>query len=692
MHFRSSRKRIILTFLILILTTVVLRPCLHRITPTGRESYHTRLLSDMEHASSFSDFTDALFCYEATSDSITTAYTLTDPSACQIPELPASLTSFTFKEYQKRKSEHSEEKILTLLSDLLQQFDVTELEGSEQITYFLLEKQFDLNRQLASYAYYEDLLGSSNGIQANLPVTLSEYPLSSEEQVKIYLSLLTQIPDYFRSVVAYEKHRTELGFQTPFFLLQETKDGLEQLLEGFEKEDNCLAATFEERLRHIPELSKKKRAKYAERNRSRIEKYVIPAYQELYAYVEAALASCSDTGEADAPDEVSGASKDTGHSSSDEALPAAELKGIRLNLLRSKTTGNVPGEIHTKTSTEYSGMNNVQTEKQSYSVNKEYIPKPNTAYGLSTLPDGAAYYALLVKSNTGSDRSVPDLIRLTEQTLKSTLSDVLNIALTDQPAYLYYVDHPLETCYESPEAILEVLSLLIRKDYPVLKEAPSYQVKSIPDSLSSFLSPAFYMIPAIDDYENNTIYINERYTSAERGNLFTTLAHEGFPGHLYQTVYFNSTNPPMIRHVLDYPGFQEGWATYAEINAYPFVDYPLEGSSLCRLYQSDTLINLALCSRIDLGVNYENWTIEDVDKLFHDNGFNSYFAADVYAYVVEAPATYLRYFIGYLEIMELKDAYRNEQMENYTEQDFHKALLDAGPGDFCTIRKYILHE
>ena len=315
---------------------------------------------------------------------------------------------------------------------------------------------------------------------------------------------------------------------------------------------------------------------------------------------------------------------------------------------------------------------------------------PDTDYGLCSLPSGKDYYSYLVRQATGSSRSITDLITMTDHALQNTLGNVLNIALTDQTAYLYYCEHPLETYYNSPEAILEALSLMIRKDYPVLKTQPHYVIKQVPKSLAASLSPAFYMIPAMDDYSNNTIYINSLYTNDENGNLFTTLAHEGFPGHLYQTVYFNSTRPSPIRQILDYPGYVEGWASYVEMNIFPYLDYPLEGNSLCKLYQSDTIINLALCSRIDLGVNYEGWTLNATRHFFEENGFRDYYAENVYSYVVESPSNYLSYFIGYLEIEDLKSAYRNLKMENYSDQDFHKHFLDIGPADFDTIRKSLL--
>jgi uncharacterized protein (DUF885 family) len=615
MHFNTSHRRfilILLPFLIVSLTLSILYG-IHIISPTDNESYHTRLLEQMEQASSFSEFTNALFCYETTSDSITTAYTLKNPAAYNIPALEPDLTSFSCRDYQKENQ--SSQNILGFLSDNLKRFSDSELTESEQITYSLLTNNINLSKAVSKYPFYEELLGSSSGVQANLPVTLGEYPLRNEEDVKTYLNLLKQVPAYFEDVISYEEQRNKKGLCTPDFLLLSSKEKMETMLDGFHNDDNSFIDTFNERISKVEGLSGRKQQHYKKQNENYVKKYVISAYENLYQYMEKRLESTS--------------------------------------------TDNL-------------------------------VPDSSTAYGLSSLPDGDKYYSLLVKSATGSSRPVTELISMTEQALSQALGDVLNIAITDQKSYFYYCENSLETYYQSPEVILEALSLMIREDYPVLNNTPTYQVKNVSESLASSLSPAFYMIPAIDDYQNNTIYINALYTNEENGNLFTTLAHEGFPGHLYQTVYFNDTHPDSVRQSLNYPGYVEGWATYVEMNAFTFLDYPLEGDSLCRLYQADTIINLALCSRIDMGVNYEGWTLADTCKFFEDNGFNSTYAADVYTYVVETPANYLSYFIGYLEILDLKEAYKNQEMENYSEKDFHKKLLDIGPADFETIRKEML--
>lgn len=613
--------------------------------PTNNSSYHSKLLETMEHAKNFKDFTDALFRYEVTSDSITTAYSIKNPDKWDIPALEPRITTFSYNDYLKESSDDTPDETLIFVENCLSRYDSADLSEDEKLTYSLLKDYIQTNSALSEYSFYERLLGSSTGIQANLPVTLGEYPLRTETDVNTYLELLTQIPSYFKDIISYEKHRAELGYNTAPFVTANALNSTKTMMTGFQNGDNSFLDTFNERITQIDSLSKKDINKYKNLNQRYVEKYVIPSYEMVVTYLESNLSTM-------------------------ESTPSTTTDSKR------KTETPERNITTTMDTTDTSNILSYMDE--------------NTSYGICTLPEGKDYYSLLTKQSTGSSRPVTELISMTEQSLKNALSTVLNTALTDQEAYFYYCEHPLESYYASPEAMLENLSLMIREDYPLLSDTPAYKIKTVSDSLASSLSPAFYMIPAIDDYKNNTIYINPLYTNEENGNLFPTLAHEGFPGHLYQTVYFNESDPSDIRHMLNYLGYVEGWATYVEMDSLTFLEYPLEGDSLCKLYQADTIINLALCARIDMGVNYEGWSLADTRTFFEEQGFNSYYAQDVYAYVVEAPTNYLSYFIGYLEIMDIKDAYQRQEMENYSEKEFHKKLLDVGPADFETIRKYLL--
>ncbi len=605
---KTSHRKYFSFFLVIILSATIIGT--HFTYPVINESYQTSLLSKMEHAKNFEEFCNSLFCYEITSDTVTTAYTVENPAAYDIPSLIPDLTSFSYKSYQN--SFRSSDYTNNLITRTLNSFDSSSLSDKEQLTYNLLKNTLSLNSKLNNYPYYSELLGSSTGVQASLPITLGEYPLHSKNDIQTYFQLIKQVPDYFNDVMEYEKERESLHLLSKECIYPGTFQSLSTILEGLKGEDNAFIDTFNERIQQIPELTQKQQNDYRNKNKHYVETYIIPAYESLYDYL---------------------AAKSSSKMTLDE----------------------------------------------------------NTSYGLSNFPQGKNYYTLLVKQSTGSSKTPDELITLTENTLKETIGNVINTAMENPDLYTYYCNNEAKSYYENPQSILEALSLLMRTDYPALSTTPDYEIKNVSDSLATSSSPAFYMIPPIDNTRGETIYINPLFTNNENGNLFTTLAHEGFPGHLYQTVYFNNTNPNPIRQILNYPGFVEGWATYVELNSYQYMDYPKSMESLCKLYQGDTIISLAISSRIDLGVNYENWTLSDVKKFFEDNGFNSYYANNLYTYVVEAPANYLSYFIGCLEIQELKNEYQLMYKDTYSEKEFHKKLLETGPCDFDTLKKYILN-
>lgn len=605
---KTSHRKYFSFFLVIVLSATIIGT--HFTYPVINESYQTSLLSKMEHAKNFEEFCNSLFCYEITSDTVTTAYTVENPAAYDIPSLIPDLTSFSYKSYQN--SFQSSDYTNNLITRTLNSFDSSSLSDKEQLTYNLLKNTLSLNSKLNNYPYYSELLGSSTGIQASLPITLGEYPLHSKNDIQTYFQLIKQVPDYFNDVIEYENERESLHLLSKECIYPGTFQSLSTILEGLKGEDNAFIDTFNERIQQIPELTKKQQNDYRNKNKHYVETYIIPAYESLYDYLAAKSPS-------------------------------------------------------------------------------KMTPDENTSYGLSNLPQGKDYYTLLVKQSTGSSKTPEELITLTENTLKDAIGNVVNTAMENPDLYTYYCNNEAKSYYENPQSILEALSLLMRTDYPALSTTPDYEIKNVSDSLATSSSPAFYMIPPIDNTRGETIYINPLFTNNENGNLFTTLAHEGFPGHLYQTVYFNNTNPNPIRQILNYPGFVEGWATYVELNSYQYMEYPSSMESLCKLYQGDTIISLAISSRIDLGVNYENWTLSDVKKFFKDNGFNSYYANNLYTYVVESPANYLSYFIGCLEIQELKKEYQLMHKDTYSEKEFHKKLLETGPCDFDTLKKYILN-
>ena len=294
--------------------------------------------------------------------------------------------------------------------------------------------------------------------------------------------------------------------------------------------------------------------------------------------------------------------------------------------------------------------------------------------GLSHFPYGKKYYEYLVRQTTGCNESISRLRLMTRAQILEDLSAMQKVlfpadaALTQAPV--------LEQT--SPDSMLDDLRSKITDTFPEIPDV-DFQVKYVPESMQDYLSPAFYMIPAIDNLTENVIYINNGQTASGL-NLYTTLAHEGYPGHLYQTVYFSASEPDPIRSILDFGGYVEGWATYAEMMSYYLAPLPKTEASLL---QKNSSVILGLYALADMGIHYDGWSVTDTVRFFSDYGINDPNAVQsVYKLIIGSPANYLKYYIGYLKFYELKKEMADAMGNQFSQKEFHRAVLDVGPAPF----------
>lgn len=315
--------------------------------------------------------------------------------------------------------------------------------------------------------------------------------------------------------------------------------------------------------------------------------------------------------------------------------------------------------------------------------------------GLAGYPDGREYYQAYLRLITGSYRSIPEIKQMLSEDFEKNYVSLITL-LREEPSLndsLSSVNAAFPTL--PPKKILAGLQKMITDDYPNLPIQTECTVKYVDKALEPYSAPAFYMIPPIDDTKENTIYINQMDT-AEGLSLFTTLAHEGYPGHLYQTVYsgcyLQSTGAGPVRNLLSYGGYTEGWATYAELHSYDYAiqltkeTHPETGS----LYLADKLnrqIQLCLYSMLDILIHYEGASYERVHEILSAMGIaDDESIRGVYEYIIGEPCNYLKYYLGYLEIEKLKE--RAEALwteDGFTLYRFHTFLLNNGPADFRTL-------
>lgn len=294
--------------------------------------------------------------------------------------------------------------------------------------------------------------------------------------------------------------------------------------------------------------------------------------------------------------------------------------------------------------------------------------------GLSHFPYGKKYYEYLVRQTTGCNESISRLRLMTRAQILEDLSAMQKV-LFPADAALTQASVLEQT---SPDSMLDDLRSKITDTFPKIPDV-DFQVKYVPESMQDYLSPAFYMIPAIDNLTENVIYINNGQTASGL-NLYTTLAHEGYPGHLYQTVYFSASEPDPIRSILDFGGYVEGWATYAEMMSYYLAPLPKTEASLL---QKNSSVILGLYALADMGIHYDGWSVTDTVRFFSDYGINDANAVQsVYKLIIGSPANYLKYYIGYLKFYELKKEMADALGNQFSQKEFHRAVLDVGPTPF----------
>lgn len=302
--------------------------------------------------------------------------------------------------------------------------------------------------------------------------------------------------------------------------------------------------------------------------------------------------------------------------------------------------------------------------------------------GLSWYPEGKKYFEYLVNSNTGTSYdSVDSLKKAIEKQITSDIKALGQIT-KENPKVLDQLD-TYSFNVTKPEDILESLKSQITKDFPELPKN-QYTVKYVPKALESSLSPAFYLVPPIDRYEDNIIYINGN-PRFQNDDLYTTLAHEGYPGHLYQNVYFLSKSPNDLRSILSFSSYSEGWATYVENYSYT-LDNGLD-PDLGKLLAHNSAVTLGIYAYLDICINYEGWDKEQTAKYLSTfyNVEKTDIVDSIYNSLVENPTNYMEYYVGYLEIMEMRNAAEKILKDKFNLKEFHTFLLDIGPAPFSVI-------
>lgn len=569
----------------------------------------------------FHSFTADLFKSELEQDTLSMHYTLAHPDDWGIRSEPVTLPVYS-KEAQT-------DSLNTLAQNIqfLRDIDCSSLPAAEQTTYNILSDYLQTEYSGQSLSYYHEPLSPSSGVQSQVPILLAEYTFRTKQDVTDYLTLLSQIPDYLSGIIVYEQEKSDAGMFMADYSAQKVIEQCSAIMdkEELERKSHFLIVSFEERLNKLIDtgvITDKEKASYISENERILTTMISPAYDRLADSLTLLMGSSSNGG------------------------------------------------------------------------------------GLCGFPDGRAYYLYLLRKNTGSDKDIDSLKRLLLTQFQSDYEKLSAIYRDNKTLFADIAD--IEWCdalaEENPEEMLARLKQDIAEDFPAfplsgetdtpLQSAslPSCTVKTISPCLAEYTSPAFYLTPPIDDISENSIYINpDNHLSGI--SLYTTLAHEGYPGHLYQTVFYhlyqNTEQINPIRNLLYFGGYIEGWALYVEMLSYGYAKEAAEDTPSAVLYEIERLdksLQLALYCLLDIAIHYDGAAYEDVAATLRQFGItDEKVIRSLYEYIVEEPTTYLKYYIGYLEILELKKEAKETWGSSYSDMKFHTLLLETGPCSFHNI-------
>lgn len=508
----------------------------------------------------------------------------------------------------------------------LRSINPDKLSDTDRLAYQLLVRRLENSMELNRFPYFEEPLSPSSGMQSQLPILLAEYTFRSKRDVTDYLALLNQTDDYFDSLLLYEQEKAAAGLLMPASCLEKVKKQCDTIVTKEELENGT----------HFLQTT------FCER------------LQVLY-----------DNGEI-TKDEALGFLSQNNRLLKTVLLPAYEALADGLFVLEDDS-----------------------------------IPLS----GLASKPNGAEYYRHLLIEETGSYRSLQDITTLLSSKLTESCQAIKTIAAkhpecTERISTEDYCRLPLQNA----ATMLADVQDRMQTDFPKLnsgqRQSPNVEIKAISSCLENYCAPAFYLTTPIDDTDNNVIYINQK-SSPNGLELYTTLAHEGYPGHLYQNVYCNryllDNGENKLRTLLWYGGYLEGWALYVEFISFDYATALMQEQNrpqdaICiQLEKHNRSMQLCLYSLLDIMIHYENASCGQTAKILESFGITDVSSAKaIYTYIAENPCNYLKYYLGYLEILELKEEAKSLWGNDYSDYAFHTFYLNMGPSDFASLHEALL--
>ncbi len=315
--------------------------------------------------------------------------------------------------------------------------------------------------------------------------------------------------------------------------------------------------------------------------------------------------------------------------------------------------------------------------------------------GVWRLPHGAEFYAAALKLQTTTDLS-PQQIHQIGLERVTELNTELDIALrrvgltagsvgqrlsqmTRDPRYLYAsTDEGRAQLMHDVQARLGRMLQIAPQWFGRLPRA-RFEVRRVPVFAESGSSGAYYSAPSLDGSSPGIYFVNLRDLSEmTKIDLPTQDFHEAIPGHHFQVSLAQELRDiPLLRRLISFNAYTEGWGLYAEQLADEEGFYDNDpvgriGYLRWQLWRAARLV-------VDTGIHAGRWTRQQaIDYLTQTTGdAPGTIATEVDRYVV-MPGQACGYELGRREIVRLRESARNTLGPDFDLRGFHDAVLLHG--------------
>lgn len=320
--------------------------------------------------------------------------------------------------------------------------------------------------------------------------------------------------------------------------------------------------------------------------------------------------------------------------------------------------------------------------------------KVSENHGVWALPDGDAYYAHALKTNTTTDMTADEIHRIgvaevarieremdlllrAEGYTEGTVAERM-LALNEEQRFLYpNTDAGREQILADYTALIEETMVEMPEWFGRLPVA-EVEVRRVPPFKEETAPGAYYQGPALDGSRPGVFYVNLRdLNELPKYSMRTLTYHEAVPGHHFQTALQSEMKGvAQFRRLLGFSAFSEGWALYSERLAKEIGFHEDPYDDLGRL--KDEMMR-AVRLVVDTGIHAQRWSREQaIEYMASKTGMlEADVVTEIERYFV-MPGQATAYKVGMIKILALRERARRELGERFDIRAFHDVVLGTG--------------